>query len=144
NSLVALMAGVIPLAMLATIVAFLPRAAIIILLPASLAAGAFISMLSLKLPAVALGRTDFSFRDALKSADGNFWQIAVVFVLNALAIFLPALALNEIILLLRQTNPAFAVPAGLILSVPLNLFFTLFSISVLTSLYGFFVEKRDF
>jgi hypothetical protein len=144
NSLLALLAGVVPLVVLATIVAFLPRAAIAILLPAALAAGALISILSLKLPAIALGRTDFSFRDALKSADGNFWQVSAVFLLNGLIIFLPALALTEIVLLLRQASPTVAVAAGLILSVPLNLFFTLFSISVLTSLYGFFVERRDF
>lgn len=144
NSLLALMAGAVPLALLAAIVAFLPQAAVTVLLPAALAAGAFITMLSLKLPAVALGRTDFSFSDALKSADGNFWQIAAVFLLNALVIFLPALAFTTLVLLLRQASPAIATATGLILSIPLNLFFTLFSISVLTSLYGFFVEKRDF
>ncbi len=144
NSLLAILAGGVPLALIATILAFMPRAAIIVLLPAALAAGALILMLSLKLPAVALDRADFSFRDALKSADGNFWQIAAVFLLNGLAIFLPALALTTLVVLLRQTSPALAAATGLILSVPLNLFLTLFSVSVLTSLYGFFVEKRDF
>ncbi|MBC8036204.1 MAG: hypothetical protein H7X89_03190 [Rhizobiales bacterium] len=141
NSLLALLAGGVPLVLFATALAFLPRAAAIVLLPAALTAGAFISMLSLKLPAVALDRSDFSFGDALKSAEGNFWQIATVFLLNAMVIFLP---LTALVLLLRQVSPAVASVTGLILSVPLNLFFTLFSVSVLTSLYGFFVEKRDF
>jgi len=144
NSFLAILAGGIPLALIAAIVAFLPPVAVILLLPASLAAGAFIMMLSLKLPAVALDRGNFSFGDALKSAEGNFWQIATVFLLNALVIFVPAIALTALMLLLRQASPAAATATGLILSVPLNLFFTLFSVSVLTSLYGFFVEKRDF
>lgn len=144
NSLVALLAGGVPLALIAAAIAFLPQIAALILLPAALAAGAFITMLSLKLPAVALERTDFTFGDALKSAEGNFWQIATVFLLNALIIFLPALALTMLVLLLRQSNPVLATVTGLVLSIPLNLFFTLFSVNVLTSLYGFFVERRDF
>ena len=144
NSILALLAGGVPLALLAAIVAFLPQAAIALLFPAGLAAGTFIMMLSLKLPAVALGRRDFTFGAALKTVEGNFWQIAGVFLLNALVIFVPALALTLLILLLRQASPALATATGLVLSVPLNLFLTLFSVSVLTSLYGFFVEKRDF
>ena len=144
NSLLALLAGGLPLAVLAAAVAFLPQAAISLLLPAGLAAGAFIMMLSLKLPAVALGRRDFGFSTALKTVEGNFWQIAGVFLLNALVIFGPALIFAAIVLLLRQLNETAASVFALVLSVPLNLFITLFSVSVLTSLYGFFVEKRDF
>jgi hypothetical protein len=33
---------------------------------------------------------------------------------------------------------------ALVLSVPVNLFLSLFSVSLLSSLYGFFVEKRKF
>ncbi len=141
NSLLTFLAGFAPFAVIVTIVAFLPRTAMIVLLPASVLAGAFIMILSLKLPAVALGRRDFSFGDALKSSEGNFWQIAAVFLLNALVILLPLYALAS---LLRQASPATAAAAGLVLSVPLNLFLALFSVSVLTSLYGFFIEKRDF
>lgn len=144
NSLLALLAGGVPLVLVAAIIAFSPQAALIVLFPAAVAAGSFITMLSLKLPAVALDRQDFSFSDALKSAEGNFWQIAMVFLLNAVIVFLPALALTMIIELLRQFSPALAVATALILSMPLNLFITLFSVNVLTSLYGFFVEKRGF
>ena len=141
NYLLAILAGLVPFVAILTIVAFLPRVAVVILLPASVVAGAFIMMLSLKLPAVALGRTDFSFGDALKSAEGNFWQIAMVFLLNALLSLLPLFVLGS---LLKQVSLAAAAAIGLALSAPLNLFLTLFSVSVLTSLYGFFVEKRDF
>ncbi len=144
NSLLALLAGGAPLALIATIVAFSPQAAVIVLLPAAAIAGAFITMLSLKLPAVALDRQDFSFSDALKSAEGNFWQIAMVFLLNAVIVFLPLLALTITVDLLRQSSPAIAAATALVLSIPLNLFVTLFSVNVLTSLYGFFVERRDF
>lgn len=144
NSLLALMAGALPLAFLAIGVALLPQLAVLLLVPAALAAGTFIMMLSLKLPAVALGRGDFGFGDALKAADENQWQILGVFLLNAVIILVPGLLLTGVILLLRLASPALATTAGLILSVPLNLFFTLFSVSVLTSLYGYFVEKREF
>ncbi len=144
NSLLALLGGAVPLAAVAIAVAFLPQIAVLLLLPAALVAGAFIMMLSLKLPAVALGRGDFTFGHALKAAEGNQWQILGVFLLNAAIILIPGLLLTGLVLLLRQLGPGLATAVGLILSVPLNLFFTLFSVSVLTSLYGFFVEKREF
>lgn len=144
NSMLALLGGAVPLAAVAIAVALLPQIAVLLLLPAALVAGVFIMMLSLKLPAVALGRSDFTFGNAVKVAEGNHWQILGVFLLNAAIILIPGLLLTGLVLLLRQVGPGIATAIGLILSVPLNLFFTLFSVSVLTSLYGFFVEKRDF
>ena len=39
-------------------------------------------------------------------------------------------------------KPAYQMPHALI--VPVNLFLSLFSVSLLSSLYGFFVEQRKF
>ena len=144
NSLLALLGGALPLVAAAGALALLPQIAMLLLLPAALLAGGFIMMLSLKLPAVALDRPGFTFGHALKAAEGNHWQILGVFLLNAAVILIPGLLLTGLVLILRQISPGFATAVGLVLSVPLNLFFTLFSVSVLTSLYGFFVEKREF
>jgi hypothetical protein len=144
NSLLALAAGALPMLLVAGIVSILPQTAIILLLPAALAAGTIITILSIKLPAVALGRRDFSFADALRAAEGNFWPILAIFCLNLFVIAAPMLVLAVPVALLRSTNPILSDIVGLLVSAPLNLFLVLFSVSVLTSLYGFFVEGRDF
>ena len=108
--------------------------------------GVPITMLS-KLPAVALGRTDFL--SAILPAQIGGRQLLAdrrrIPCSTPWSSFPARLgAHRRLVLLLRQANPTLAVAAGLVLSIPFNLFFTLFSVSVLTSLYGFFVEKRDF
>ena len=41
-------------------------------------------------------------------------------------------------------HPMIGLTLGFMLQLLVNWIFTIFSITVLTSLYGFFVEKRDF
>jgi hypothetical protein len=40
--------------------------------------------------------------------------------------------------------PAWALPATILLSIPVQLVAVLFNVTLLTTLYGFFVERRDF
>jgi len=63
--------------------------AIIFLLPGILVVSPFIYRLMLKLPAIALERTDFLFGDAWAATSGNYWQImglVTVYTIVALAL----------------------------------------------------------
>jgi hypothetical protein len=82
--------------------------------------------------------------DAMKASEGNFWQVMGVFLLSALIIFVVALALFILAALLSYLPQVIAIAIGLAAGAAVNLFVILFSVSLLTSLYGFFVERRDF
>jgi hypothetical protein len=113
-------------------------------LPAIALLGGLVTRASIKLPAVALGDRSFSFRNAWKVSEGNFWPCVGVFLLNSVIMFAGLLVLVALGSLVKQgseTLAAFVLTAGSIL---LQLFFGFFNASVLTSLYGFFVERRDF
>jgi hypothetical protein len=144
NSLLTALMTFLPVAVLAAIVSALMPPAVILVLPAVAVAGAANFMLSLKLPAIALGRTDFGFADAMKAAEGNFWQVMGVFLLSALIVFAVALMLVILDSLLGHLPHMLAVIIGLAVGAAVNLFIILFSVSVLTSLYGFFVQGRNF
>ncbi len=144
NSLLAVLMSVFPFAVLAVVLAFLPVAANILLLPAAIVAGTFFTALSLKLPAVALGRTDFGFRDALNATQENFWPLMALFVINGAILLLVVFALMLAFSAVFTLNATFGMLLGNVLAAVLNVFLTLYSISVVSSLYGFFVEKRDF
>ena len=144
TSLLITLMAFLPVAVLTVILSALMPAAVILALPAVAVAGTATFMLSLKLPAIALGRTDFGLTDAMKAAEGNFWQVMGVFLLSSLIAAALLLMLFILAALLSRLPQAIAVVIELPLSVAANLFIILYSVSVLTSLYGFFVERRDF
>jgi hypothetical protein len=116
----------------------------ILLLPILLAVAAAVTCLSIKLPAVALGNFGFTFKDAWASCTGNFWQLLGVFLLNA-AIALGALLIVILVLGgIGQISFAAAQAVAVVADAALTLFLMLFNASIYTSLYGFFVERRDF
>ncbi len=87
NSLLIMLIGAVPLGLFAGILTvFLPPLSFLVL-PAAIAAGAVIFRLSIKLPAVALGRTDFTFKDAWAASEGNTLPLIGVFLLNAAIAF---------------------------------------------------------
>jgi len=144
NSLLVLAAAAAPLLVLAALVSLLPPVAALVAAAAAVVAGAFAMRLSVKLPAVALGRRDFTFADALSATEGNFWPIVAVFLINGVIVMVTVLVLVFIVSAIAAKSLTLAALVGLALSLPVNLFYTLFSVSILTSLYGFFVEGRDF
>lgn len=144
NSVAIVAMAFLPLLVLGAIVALLPPAALVLLVPATILCGTLATALSIKLPAIALGKTDFGFGDAMRAIEGNVWQVMTVFLLNAamgLVAILLIILLTALTGLLSQT---LSLAAGIAAATALNIFYTLFNISVLSSLYGFFVEKRDF
>lgn len=118
--------------------------AIIIGLLLFLALAVFSIRLSVKLPAVALGRRDFTFSRALAATRGNNPQ------LFALILFQFALAVGASLFtffleyLTYSIHPTFGFMVSLLVQLFINWILAIFSITILTSLYGFFVEERDF
>jgi hypothetical protein len=107
-------------------------------------AGIYIMRMSVALPAIALERKDFDITAALQATQGNNLQFAALLALNGLILFATFLALGIVISVVGNANLTAAKIFALVLSVPVNLFLSLFSVSLLSSLYGFFVEKRKF
>jgi hypothetical protein len=123
---------------------YVPPAAMPLGLAAMALTGGAITRLSIKLPAVALGNSGFSFRDAWAASAGNYWPCVAVFLLNmviAAGGLLALMILAGLFSLLGETLGGLAIVAG---AAVLQLFFAVFNASIFTSLYGFFVERRDF
>lgn len=144
NSLLIMLMSFAPVILLSVILQILAPGAWLLLIPVLIVAGAVATRLSIKLPAVALGRTDFTFRDAWKASEGSFGQMLGVFLLNAAIVFGAVLLLILIVGVIGQVSPALSKVAALVLASIVQLFYTVFNASVFTSLYGFFVERRDF
>ncbi|MBL8894689.1 MAG: hypothetical protein JNJ53_08810 [Rhizobiales bacterium] len=96
--------------------------------------------LGLKLPAIALGAIDYRFTDAWRASAGNSFRIAAVFLITMAV----ALVAASIITALSLSGSFLGVVLGFILQLVVNWFLTFFAITLLTSLYGFFVQNRDF
>lgn len=135
---------VVPLTLIG---AALNSSAVLAFLAAAIAlcvVGILFFRLSIKLPAIALGRRDFSLSHALAATRGNSRPLLLVFLFEIAA------ALGLILVLLFLTIAAGAVSqmlafaVGTVLQILVNWIFSIFGITVLTSLYGFFIEGRDF
>ncbi|MGH6819547.1 MAG: hypothetical protein ACREDU_01635 [Methylocella sp.] len=100
--------------------------------------------LSIKLPAVALERRDYGFRDAWTGTQGNFWR----FLGLALLYLAVAMVVGLLALLWAGGLGALGGTAGLAIGIAVQLVvnwaLTILGVTMLTSLYGFFVEGRDF
>jgi hypothetical protein len=101
--------------------------------------------LSIKLPAIALGRQDFRMGDAWNVSKGNWWQIVGVGLLYSMASWALGLVLMAVATVLNAVfGPVIGFWFDIALQTVVNWVFTVMGITLLTSLYGFFVEQRDF
>lgn len=125
-------------------IVFFPPLATLAGIPLLLIVGAIVTRLSIKLPAVALGERGFTFRDAWAASEGNLWPCLGVFVLNALILLGFLFALSAASSLLQIVSPALAMVFLVAAAGLMQLFYSLLNASILTSLYGYFVERRDF
>jgi hypothetical protein len=121
----------------------LPALAVVLAVPFFIA-GIFIMRMSVALPAIALERKDFGIGAALQVTKGNGLQFAALLALNALILLATFLALAIVLSIIGSVSLTAAKIFAFVLSVPVNLFLSLFSVSLLSSLYGFFVEQRKF
>jgi len=106
--------------------------------------GVLAMRMGVKLPAVALGRSDFLMRDAWSVTKGNNLAILLIFLFELIVALGAGLALGALALAANAVHGMLGIAVGFALQLVVNWIFTIFSITVLTSLYGFFVESRDF
>jgi hypothetical protein len=100
---------------------------------------------SVKLPSIAIGRTDFGFSDAWKITDGNWMRFVGVGLLMMILSWIAGLGLLGVSTLattLLGESTGFWVDVAL--QVAINWVLTIMGVTLLTSLYGFFVEDRSF
>jgi hypothetical protein len=101
--------------------------------------------MSVKLPSIALGRTDYKIATALKDTEGNLVEFAGLVLL----FFAVALALGGVILGLQYAVVGVDAGVGpglyaiLAIQLLLNWLTTIWGVTLLTSLYGYFAEGRD-
>jgi len=143
NTILIMLAVLFPSLLFLFVVPAVPAAATLAL-PALAAIGGAVTRLSIKLPAVALGNRAYSFRDAWKVSEGNFWPCLGVFLMSW------AITLGGVLVLilvgsgLDQFSSSFAELFVTVAAILLQLFYAVFNASIFTSLYGYFVEKREF
>lgn len=144
RTLLIMFATLVPiLALSFAFITVLPNLSAVLAVP-FFVAGIYIMRMSVALPALALERKDFGITSALQVTQGNNLQFAALLALNGLILFATFLALGIVLSVVGNVNMMAAKVLALVLSVPVNLFLSLFSVSLLSSLYGFFVEQRKF
>ena len=144
RTLLIMLVTLVPVLILSTaFINILPNLGFVLAVP-FFVAGIYIMRMSVALPAIALDRKDFGISAALQVTRGNNLQFAGLLALNGLILFATFLAIGIVLSVVGNANMTAAKVLALILSVPVNLFLSLFSVSLLSSLYGFFVEKRKF
>jgi hypothetical protein len=109
-----------------------------------LIAATYFYRLSVKLPAIALGRDDYGFRNALDDTRGNSAALLGFILLQALAVAAVASAVLGLGEALRSLDASVQYAILTPLLVAVNWFAILWNVTVLTSFYGFFAEKRNF
>jgi hypothetical protein len=107
-------------------------------------AGIVALRLGTKFPAIALGRRDFSMKDAWAATVGNNLPIFFVILFEIAAALAVFAVISLLAYLTNQISATLTVVITFIVGLGVHWIFTIFSITVLTSLYGFFVEGRDF
>jgi hypothetical protein len=100
--------------------------------------------LMLKLPAIAVGSSGFTMKTALEKSVGNSLQLCVAGVIVLVSTLLIGLLLGGVATLVGAGNGGFAYFTATLLQQFVSWIVTIFTVTYLTSLYGFFVEGRDF
>jgi hypothetical protein len=99
---------------------------------------------STKLVGIALGRSDFLMKDAWAATEGNHAQIFWLYLLFGLCIFAVGLGLVGLTLAAASLGNVLALVVVIAMQTVVNWMLTIWGVTLLTSLYGFFVEKREF
>jgi hypothetical protein len=98
---------------------------------------------SVKLVSVAVGK-DMPMRDAWLATEGSHWQIVGLYVLFALCAISVGLVFVGIAYVAGSSGSLLVLAVAMAVQTMINWFFTIWGVTLLTSLYGFFVEKREF
>jgi hypothetical protein len=99
--------------------------------------------LSVKLPAIALDRHDFGFGDAWRATQNNFWRFLGLFLLLILCTIVVLLTMLAATFIFKNFG-VLGLSISLAIQVMVNWLTTIFGVTIITSLYGYFVEDRNF
>lgn len=99
---------------------------------------------SLKLPAIALERNDYGLKQAWLDSQGNHSRLMIIGVGYLIAMLALGLLAQTVGSLLQGAVGSAAIVIEIFLRLAMNWLGTILAATVLTSLYGFFVEKRSF
>jgi hypothetical protein len=146
-SLAALAAGLViglPIGFLGAMLGAVDAFVILIVIILVPVIGVLAMRMGVKLPAVALGRSDFRMHDAWSVTNGNNVPVLLIFLFELFVALGAGLALGAVALAANTIHGMLGIAVGFTLQLVMNWVFTIFSMTVLTSLYGFFVEGRDF
>jgi hypothetical protein len=113
-------------------------------LPSALLLFGLAARWSMKLVAVALGEIQYSIGDAYRVTAGNTWRLTGLSLLLGVTIII--IALLALVASYFQSAMSSSIAAAVLSAVEVCVgwFYTLVSITMLTSLYAFFVEKKEF
>jgi hypothetical protein len=98
---------------------------------------------SVKLVGVAVGN-DIPMRDAWSATDGSHWQVVGLYALFVLCALGGGLVLAGFAFVGGSSGSLPVLIVAMAVQTMVNWFFTIWGVTLLTSLYGFFVEKREF
>jgi hypothetical protein len=107
-------------------------------------AGIVLLRLSLVLPAKALGIQDFGLSQAMAASQDNMLQLAGLMLVNAAIIIGVLLGFGLLLMAVMALPAPVNMLLAAVISLAVNAVITIYSVSLLSSLYGFFVERRDF
>jgi hypothetical protein len=100
--------------------------------------------LMVKLPAIAIGNNTFTMKEALSRTVGNALQLCMAGVTVIIAALLIGTALGGLATLLGAGSGGAGTVVISVIQQLVSWLVTIFTVTFLTSLYGFFVEGRDF
>jgi hypothetical protein len=103
-----------------------------------------LNRLSVSLPGVALGRTDFGIKDALIATQGNVFNISGFLILYIIIVLLTATAVAILSVYIFEPLGTVGIVFSTTIDVASQWLITMLGIAVLTTLYGYFVEDREF
>ena len=111
---------------------------------AILAAISYSYRLGIKLPAVAIGRPGYTFKTALADSAGNFWRFVGLGILVGLISIAFAVAVGVPAYLIAQSPSEPLLYVMIAVQLVINWLATVWTVTMLTSLYGYFAERRNF
>jgi hypothetical protein len=146
-ALIVFLGSLIPGFVIGFVAALLGPAAPFVTVPAlfvlsGLAVSYFYRM-SVKLPAIALERQDYMIRNALNDTQGNTLRFVVLFLLVLAIVLTIASVLAGLNYVVTGIGGGVGLYVIIALQLVLNWIATVWGVTMLTSLYGFFAEGRD-
>jgi hypothetical protein len=134
----------VPLLILVAIAEFLPVVVSPLILALVIQLGVVAYRISLGLPAIAINSAPISMKQSFEKTAGNNLRILGLLVIVHLILAAVLLGYIFAVNFFQLLNPVMGLISVFILGIPATFFNMLLLVSLLTSLYGFFIEQRDF